>query len=188
MITHPTSRSRRLGLPLLSPGDRLAAGLGRGLPDDFHYFRNVALAGQGPIDAVVVGPGGTFVLTHTDIRGRFHRRNGHWYRWNRGTESWVPWDAVPVTAARLAARRLSLTLERAGLPAAVEAVLMPPSQTPVTWDADEHVALLVETDPGRLAAAMSRDDVLSPSQVERIVALLDPRQPIRQLAPATPGG
>ena len=78
------------------------------------------------IDAVLVGPGGTFAITPAGERGRHARRNGHWYRWNRSTESWVPWEAAPINTARLAGRRLSLYLERAALPAPVSAVLVPP--------------------------------------------------------------
>ena len=117
MILHPASRSRRLGFPGLSSTDRPALALGRRLDDDYHWFRSIAPGGIPVIDAIVVGPGGTWTLTMAGERGRFARRNGHWYRWNRSTESWVPWDAIPITAARLSGRRLSLYLERAGLPA-----------------------------------------------------------------------
>jgi len=188
MILHLTHRSRRLGLPALGHGDQLAAGLGRRLDDGFHYFRGVVPGGMPPIDAVVVGPGGTWTLTAAQARGRFRRRNGHWYRWNRSTESWVPWDAVPVTTARLAGHRLELYLERAGLPATVEACLVPARGTEVAWDAGEQVGIRVEGEPDRLADLMARDEVLTPAQVDRIVALLDPRQPLPQLAPSAPHG
>jgi hypothetical protein len=141
-----------------------------------------------PVDAVLVGPGGTWALTSTGERGRFMRRNGHWYRWNRSTESWVPWDAAPVTAARLAGRRLSLVLERAGLPATVSALLVCPSETEVGAAAGEQMGLVAESDLDRIARVVSADELLSPAQVDRIVALLDPRQPLPRLAQATPGG
>jgi hypothetical protein len=186
MILHPASRPRRMGI--LPPHDRLAAALGRRLDDGFHWFRTVASGLADPIDGVIVGPGGTFALTMAGERGRFARRNGHWYRWNRSTESWVPWDAAPVTASRLAGRRLSLHLERASLPAAVTALLVSPVEMEVTAGPGEQLGVVVERDPERLADLISADELLTPQQVDRIVALLDPRQPLPRLAQATPGG
>jgi hypothetical protein len=188
MILHPTSRSRRLGIPGLPHGDRFASGLGRRLDDEYHWFRSVAPGGTEAIDAILVGPGGTFAITTTGERGRHARRNGHWYRFNRSTESWVPWDAAPVTGARLAGRRLSLYLERAGLPADVSAVLVPPPEMEVEVPRDEQIGIVVEADAERLAALASAEEVLSEHQVDRIVALLDPRQPLPRLAQAAPGG
>lgn len=188
MIMHQHSRSRRLGIAALGHGDRLAAGLGRRLDDGFHHFRGVAPSGMEPIQTVVVGPGGTWALTPTDEHGRFRRRNGHWYRWNRSTESWVPWEAGVITAARMAGHRLALYLERAALSAHVEACLIPGPGMEVTWDPGEQLALHVDADVDRLAALISRDEVLTPAQVDRIVALLDPRQPLPRLAPSAPHG
>ena len=188
MIIHPTTRSRRLGIPGLPHGDRLASGLGRRLDDGYHWFRSVAPGGTEAIDGILVGPGGTFAITTTGERGRHARRNGHWYRFNRSTESWVPWDAAPVTGARLAGRRLSLYLERAGLPADVSAVLVPPPEMEVEVPRDEQIGIVVEADAERLAALASAEEVLSQQQVDRIVALLDPRQPLPRLAQAAPGG
>ena len=188
MILHPASRSRRLGLPGLPHPDRLAGALGRSLDDDYHWFRDVAPGGMEPIEAVLVGLGGTWALTSGGQRGRYARRNGHWYRWNRSTESWVPWDPAPITAARLAGRRLSLYLERAGLPADVSAVLMAPTDTEVEAGPGEQIGLAVEGDPQRLARLVSAEERLTQQQVERIVALLDPRQPLPRLAQATRGG
>jgi hypothetical protein len=188
MIIHPTPRSRRLGIPGLPHHDRLGIDLGRRLDDGYHWFRSVAAGGMEPIDAVLVGPGGTFALTTTGERGRYARRNGHWYRWHRSTESWVPWDAVPVTNARLAGRRLSLYLERAALPAAVSAVLVPPVEMDVEVPRDEPIGITVQAEPDRLATLASAEEILTPQQVDRIVALLDPRQPLPRLAQATPGG
>jgi hypothetical protein len=177
-----------MGIPGLGHGDRLADALSRRLDDGFHWFRSVAPGGMQPIDAVLVGPGGTWALTETDERGRFTRRNGHWYRWNRSTESWVPWEAVPVAASRLAATRLSLYLERAALPASVSAVLLPLAEAEVTTEPGDQVGIVVERDPERLATLASAEELLSPPQVDRIVALLDPRQPLPRLVQATPGG
>lgn len=189
MILHPSSRSRRLGLPGLGPADRLGKRLGRLLDDDVHWFRDVAPGGMAPLDAVVVGPGGTFTITFGGERGRFARRNtGHWYRWNHRTESWIPWDPAPLTDARLAGRRLALYLERAALPAAVMPVLAPPDGMSVDVARGDELGLLVESEAERLARAFTADDVLSRGQVDRIVALLDPRQPLPRLAQATPGG
>ena len=188
MILHPTSRTRRLAIPGLPHHDRLATGLGRSLDDGFHWFRDVAARGIEPIDAVVVGPGGTFALTIAGERGRFSRRNGHWYRWNRSTESWVPWSAEPVTSARMAGHRLALHLERASLPAAVTAILASPDAMEITAARGEQLGIVVERDPDRLARLMSAEEVLTQQQVDRIVALLDPRQPLPRLAQATPGG
>jgi len=188
MILHQTSRSRRLGIPGLPHGDRLASGLGRRLDDGYHWFRSVAPGGMVAIDAVLVGPGGTFAISTTGERGRHARRNGHWYRWNRSTESWVPWDAAPVTGARLAGRRLSLYLERAGLSAEVSAVLVPPAETEVEVPRGEAIGVMIEADAERLATRASAEEVLTQQQVDRIVALLDPRQPLPRLAQAAPGG
>jgi len=189
MILHPSSRSRRLGIPGMSSGDRLTAALGRRLDDGYHGFRAIAAGGMEPIDAVVVGPGGTWTITISGERGRFSRRNtGHWYRWNRSTESWVPWDPAPITAARLAGRRLSLYLERAGLPATVSPILLTPADMSVELARGDEMGLVVESEAERLSTLMSADEVLTQAQVDRIVALLDPRQPLPRLAQATRGG
>lgn len=188
MIRHPSSRSRSLNILGWGSRDPLADALARRLDDDWHWFRAVAPGGMEPIDAVLVGPGGTWALTSADLRGRFTRRNGHWYRWNRSTESWAPWDAAPITGARLAARRLALYLERAALPASVAAVLLVQPGASVEADAGEHLGLTVSSEPERLASVADAESVLSQQQVDRIVALLDPRQPLPQLAPSTPRG
>ena len=168
--------------------DRPAAALGRRLDDDYHWFRSIAPGGIPAIDAIVVGPGGTWALTLAGERGRFARRNGHWYRWNRSTESWVPWDANPITAARLSGRRLSLYLERAGLPAAGQPILLPPSEMQVAVDTSDPVGLTIERNLDRVGGLVSAEARLSQAQVDRIVALLDPRQPLPRLAQATPNG
>jgi hypothetical protein len=186
MILHPTSRSRRLGLLAMGSGDRLGTALGRRLDDDWHWFRSIAPGGIETIDAVVVGPGGTWTLTLAGDRGRFAHRNGHWYRWNRSTESWVPWDATPITAARLAGRRLALYLERASLPASVEPILLAPKEMDV--EARDPISLHIEHDPDRLAALVNAEERLTQQQVDRIVAVLDPREPLPRLVQATPGG
>lgn len=191
MIVHPIrTRSSRLSLPNLGAlaGDRVASGLGRRLDDGYHYFRHVPMAGAAPIDAVVVGPGGTWSLTRTELHGRYRKRNGHWYRWNRSTESWAPWDARPFHEARLMGHRLELFLERAALPAAVEPCILLSGKVEVTWEADQRPGVHVHDNLDRLADRVARDEVLTPTQVDRIVALLDPRQPLPQLAPSTPGG
>ena len=190
MIVHPiptrTARFQIRGLTGLA-GDRLASALGRRLDDGFHYFRGVRAGGPSAIDAVVVGPGGTWTLSRAELGGRARKRNGHWYRWNRSTESWVPWDAAPVNQARLAGHRLELYLERAGLPATVEACLLA-SGGELSWDPDQRPGIHVYDDLERLAARIGQDEVLIPQQVDRIVALLDPRQPLPRLAPSAPGG
>ncbi len=191
MIVHPIkTRSTRLSLPNLGAlvGDRAASALGTRLDDGYHYFRHVPLAGASPIDAVVVGPGGTWCLTRTDLHGRFRKRNGHWYRWNRSTESWAPWDARPVHEARLIGHRLELVLERATLPAHVEACMLVGGNVEVTWEEDQRPGVHVHDDLDVLAMRIARDEVLTSTQVDRIVALLDPRQPLPQFAPSTPRG
>src|SRR5688572_20620256 len=165
MILHPASRSRRLGFPGMGSADRTAAALGQRLDDDYHWFRSIAPGGIPVIDAIIVGPGGTWTLTMAGERGRFARRNGHWYQWNRSTESWVPWDANPITAARLSGRRLSLYLERAGLPATVEALLVPPNEMEVTADASEPTGLTVERNLDRVAGLVRAEARLSQAQV-----------------------
>lgn len=187
MIVHPSTRTHRLALPGLG-GDRLATALGRRLDDGYHWFRNVAPGGIEPLDAVLVGPGGTWALSTAGERGRFARRNGHWYGWNRSTESWVPWEPRPITAARLGARRLSLYLERAALPAEVVAALVLPADMAVESGPGDELGIVVEREPDRLAAMASAEERLSQGQVDRIVALLDPRQPLPRLAPSTPNG
>lgn len=189
MILHPPSRSRRLAIPGLSAGDRLSSALGRRLDDDYHWFSHVVSGGPVAIDAVVVGPGGAWTLTFGGERGRFTRRNtGHWYRFNRSTESWVPWEPAPITTARLAARSLSLILERAGVDAGVAGVLVAPPDMSVEVPRGDDVGLAIEADPDRLATLVSREERLTLAQVDRIVALLDPRQPVPRLAQATRGG
>lgn len=190
MILHPVpTRPSRFAVPRLLPigGDRVAGPLSRRLDDAYHYFRGVHAGGSVPIDAVVVGPGGTWTLTRAEMRDRGRKRNGHWYRWNASTESWIPWDAVPVNNARLAGHRLELYLERAGLPATVEACLLVAGGGEVTWDSDQRPGIHVHGDLEQLARRIARDDVLTPAQVDRIAALLDPRQPLPQLA-TSPGG
>lgn len=188
MILHPPSRPRRLGIPGLGHGDRLGPALGRRLDDGYHWFRTLAPGGMEPIDAVVVGPGGTWAITMAGSRGRFARRNGHWYRWNGSTESWVPWDAVVIAAARLAGRRLGLYLERATLPPDVSAMLAAPPNMEVHAEHGEEIGIEVASDAEAMARLISAEDRLTPQQVDRIVAVLDPRQPLPRLAQATPGG
>lgn len=189
MIVHPVpTRSSRFGVSrFLTLGvDRVAGALSRRLDDGYHYFHDVRAGGGAPIQSVVVGPGGTWTLTRADMHGRVRKRNGHWYRWNRSTESWVPWDAVPVNEARLAGHRLELYLERASLPATVEACLLV-SGGEVSWDPDQRPGIQVHDEMEQLARRVARDEVLTPAQVDRIVALLDPRQPLPRLA-TSPGG
>ena len=191
MISHPIKdRSGRFGLRNFSSlsGDRLGSLLGNRLDDGYHYFRHVSPAGVTPIEAVVVGPGGTWTLHRTGIGGRYRKRNGHWYRWNTSTESWIPWDARPIHDARLAGHRLELYLARAPLPAVVEACLVTDGGTDVSWERDQTPGIHVEKDVERLAARIARDEVLTPAQVDRIVALLDPRQPMPRLATSSPPG
>jgi hypothetical protein len=187
MIVHqPTSATRRFGLPAFS-ADRLAATLARHLDDGYHYLSHVSAGGGPPIDAVVVGAGGTWTLTSPVLRGRFRKRNGHWYEWKRSTESWIPWEAEAISAARLAGHRLELLLERAGLPSTVEATLVVPRAATVDWERDQRPGIHVCDDLEELARRIARDDVLAQAQVDRIIAVLDPRQPLPRLAPS-PGG
>jgi hypothetical protein len=188
MILHPASRARRLGPFGILGGDRLARSLGQRLDDEWHWFRSVSPGGIEPVDGVLVGPGGTFALTLAGERGRFARRNGHWYRWNRSTESWIPWEPAPITAARLAARRLGLYLDRAALPGSVMAILLPPESMSVEAAPGEQIGVDVERDPERIAALAVAEERLTRPQVDRIVALLDPRQPLPRLAPSAPRG
>jgi hypothetical protein len=190
MIQHPPSAENRIpfrALAWLSP-DQVAATLARHLDDSYHYVRHAAPGGTKRIDAVVVGPGGTWTLTLAEEHGRFRKRNGHWYRWSSATDSWIPWDAVPVTAARMAGHRLGLLLERAGLPPAVEACLVTQRGMQVSWETDQRAGVHVYADLDKLGKRIHHDEVLTPAQVDRIVALLDPRQPLPRLAPSTPQG
>jgi hypothetical protein len=100
----------------------------------------------------------------------------------------MPWDAQPVHEARLAGHRLELYLERAALPVTVEACLLTDPGTEVSWERDQQPGVSVESDLERLATRMERNEVLTPAQIDRIVALLDPRQPLPRLATSTPQG
>ncbi|HET6381496.1 MAG TPA: hypothetical protein VFH63_10775 [candidate division Zixibacteria bacterium] len=169
-------------------GDRLAHALGARLDDGYHYFRNVVAGGQPAIEAVLVGPGGAWTLTRANVAGQFRKRNGHWYRWNRSTESWVPWDAAPVHQARLAGHRLELYLERAALGTTVHASLLVGPGAQIDWEADQQPGVHVYGALDALAARVARDEELTPAQVDRIVALLDPRQPLPRLATSETSG
>jgi len=191
MILHQISpRTSRFSIRSISSlgTDRLAVALGRRLDDGYHYFRRATPGGGAEIDTIVVGPGGTWTIQRAGFNGRFRKRNGHWYRWNRSTESWIPWDARPVNESRLAGHRLELYLERASQPCVVEACLLPESGMEVSWERDQAPGIHVEADLERLATRIARDEVLTPAQVDRIVALLDPRQPLPRLATSSPHG
>jgi hypothetical protein len=182
MVIHrPTSPSLRLALARTA-GDRLSGPLGRRLDDRYHYLRLVRAGGKEPIEAVVVGPGGTWALTLRAERGRYRKRNGHWYRLSAATDSWIPWDASRITAARLAGRRLEMYLERATLPSAVTAALVPPRGVEIEWDTGQRPGIQVIRDADALAAGITARSTLSKAQVDRIVALLDPRQPLPRLS------
>jgi hypothetical protein len=182
MIIHrPIAGSRRLALPRPG-GDRLSGPLSRRLDDRYHYLRRVPAGGGDPIDAVLVGPGGTWALTLRTEPGRFRKRNGHWYRWNADTESWIPWDAGPVTTARLAGHRLEQHLERAGLPGTVVACLAPPRGVEIGWEPGQRPGIQVIPEVETIAARASAGESLTPVHVERIVALLDPHHPLPRLS------
>jgi hypothetical protein len=184
MVIHkPSSPSLRLALSRTA-GDRLSGPLGRRLDDRFHYLRQVLAGGKDPIEAVVVGPGGTWALTLRAQAGRYRKRNGHWYRLSRATDSWIPWDADRITFARLAGRRLEMYLERATLPSAVTACLVPQRGVEIEWDAGQRPGIQVIRDADALAAGISAGGNLTKVQVDRIVALLDPRQPLPRPARA----
>jgi hypothetical protein len=184
MVIHrPISPSLRLALPRPA-GDRLSGPLARRLDDRYHYLRRVLAGGTEPIEAVVVGPGGTWALTLRAPSGRYRKRNGHWYHWNAATDSWVPWDAAPITTARLSGRRLEMYLERATLPSAVTACLAPARGVEIEWDAGQRPGVQVIRDVDTLAARITSGGSLAKGQVERIVALLDPRQPLPRLTRA----
>ena len=193
MIPHPiTPRNNRFGLRSLSPlgGDRLAAILGRRLDDGYHYFHKVTPAGTTEIETIVVGPGGTWTVLRAGLqrplpeaqRALVSLESVRPIRGSRGTPR-------PVNEARLAGHRLELYLERATQPSAVEAV---PGPRLRHWrsagSGTRRPGILVEGDLERLAARIIRDEVLTPAQVDRIVALLDPRQPLPRLATSSPQG
>lgn len=185
MLLHrPSSPSRRLALPRAG-GDRLSGPLERRLDDRYHYLRRVLAGGTPPIEAVVVGPGGTWALTLRAEAGQHRKRNGHWYRWSAATESWIPWGAEVINATRLAGRRLEMYLERATLPAAVTACLVPPRGVEVEWDAGQRPGIQVIRDADSLASRITASETLIKGQVDRIVALLDPHQPLPRLERAT---
>lgn len=187
MVIHrPTSPSLRLALS--RGGDRLSGPLARRLDDRFHYLRRVPAGGREPIDAIVVGPGGTWALTLRADAGRYRKRNGHWYHWSAATESWIPWDAGPITTARLAGRRLEMYLERATLPSTVTACLVAPRRVEIEWDSGQRPGVQVIRDLDQLATRVAGGSQLSKGQVDRIVALLDPRQRLPGLAKAVRAG
>lgn len=187
MIIHrPVARERRLPLPRPG-GDRLSGPLARRLDDRYHYLRRVFAGAGDPIDSVVIGPGGTWALTLKAERGRFRKRNGHWYHWSDDTDSWIPWEAKPVVNARLAGHRLEQQLERAALPATVVACLAPPRGVEIGWERGQRPGIQVFAEVETLAARISASERLTPAQVERIVALLDPHLPLPRMASATRG-
>jgi hypothetical protein len=53
---------------------------------------------------------------------------------------------------------------------------------------EEPLGVVAEREPDRLATLVVAEPVLSQGQVDRIVALLDPRQPLPQLAASSPHG
>ena len=67
-------------------------------------------------------------------------------------------------------------------------MLLPPSGMEVVVDAAEPTGLTIEAELERVASRVSAEERLSQAQVDRIVALLDPRQPLPRLAQATPNG
>jgi hypothetical protein len=75
-------------------------------------------------------------------------------------------------------------LERATLPSSVTACLVPPRGVEVEWDAGQRPGIQVIRDADALAAGISAGGNLTKAQVERIVALLDPRQPLPRLRSA----
>jgi hypothetical protein len=179
IIHQPVANPSRLGAWGRRPADRLATGLAAWLDDHHHLVRRPRVEGEW-LAGVVVGPGGSWTLADLIEVGRFRKRNGHWYRWNSGTESWVPWEAAAVTAARLAGHRLERALDRAGLPSEVEPVLAIAPRSEVTWDADQEPGVHVQSQasPEDLANRMSDRQRLKEIDVARIVALLDPRVPL----------
>lgn len=188
MVIHrPTAPTLRLSLSRAG-GDRLSGPLARRLDDRFHYLRRVMAGGREPIEAVVVGPGGTWALTLRADAGRYRKRNGHWYRLSAATESWIPWDAAPITTARLAGRRLEMYLERATLPSTVTACLVAPRRVEVEWDPGQRPGVQVIQDADALATRIAGGGTLSKGQIDRIVALLDPRQRLPALARAPRAG
>jgi hypothetical protein len=84
--------------------------------------------------------------------------------------------------------RLALYLERANLPAAVDPILLSPADMEVEVAPSDPIGLHVEHDPDRIANAITAEERLTQQQVDRIVAVLDPRQPLPRLVQATPGG
>ena len=65
-----------MGFPGLGSSDRTATALGRRLDDDYHWFRSIAPGGIEVIDAIVVGPGGTWTLTMAGERVVVGGRDG----------------------------------------------------------------------------------------------------------------
>jgi len=177
LIHHAPSRVHRLAHPGEASA-RLARSLSPRLDDRFHFVIDVRAGSREPIGAVVVGPGGTWAITLRAEAGRFRKRNGHWYQWNRATRSWVPWEAGSITTARLGGRRLERYLERAMLPARVEAALLLPRGAQIDWEAGQRPGIHVLREAESLAVAIESERLLSKPQVEQIVALLDPRHPL----------
>ena len=193
MVIHrPTSPSLRLALSRTA-GDRLSGPLGRRLDDRFHYLRQVLAGGKEPIEAVVVGPGGTWALT---LRARAGP---------------LPQAERPLVSAERSHRFVGPVGRRAASPPrgspdgawrctwsgrpcrpSVTACLVPPRGVEIEWDAGQRPGIQVIRDADALAAGISAGGNLTKAQVERIVALLDPRQPLPRLpgprVPAEPRG
>ena len=86
--------------------------------------------------------------------------------------------------SRLAHQRLDLLPDRDRMAAHRREDLLIRDQT----EPDQRPGVHMQADLTRLGRRMVRDEVLTDGQVDRIVALLDPRQPLPRLAPSTPQG
>jgi hypothetical protein len=69
-------------------------------------------------------------------------------------------------------------LERATLPSAVSACLVLSRGVEIEWDPGQRPGVSVIHDADALAARIAAGGTLTKGQVDRIVALLDPRQPL----------
>jgi hypothetical protein len=67
-------------------------------------------------------------------------------------------------------------------------VLVPSEAMSVQVEPGDAIGLVVEHEPERVTTLALAESILTQQQVDRIVALLDPRQPLPQLAPSTPRG
>jgi len=84
-----------IGRPVDPGADGWMGALADILPDDHLLLRRLVLGPGLEADAVVIGPGGVWVLEDGWRSGPIRRRAGRWERWRGGAWEPIPADAAP---------------------------------------------------------------------------------------------